>query len=182
MRAHLEVGYLTGDKPEGWLEVYFLGSKERQLLWELHCDAILSAWIARHPGKRPWGWWMFEATEPRRCVVGVELLMPTREPSDWGWVWRRDFGRPAFLQCRPRGHLGLPAVESQAAYLDRLGLLGVEERGGLAANAFDDETANPFIVDAEEIDRLVAGDRQSSQRGLGGPGLRSSNLPEGNHQ
>jgi hypothetical protein len=150
VRAHLEVGYLPGEKLEGWLEVYFLGSKERQVLWELHSAAILSAWIVHHPGTRPWAWWMFEATEPRRCVVGVELLMPTREPADWAWVWHQDVGVPAFRQSRPPGYLGLPAVESQAAYLDRLGLLGVEERADLANDAFDDEAVNPFILDAEE--------------------------------
>jgi hypothetical protein len=151
VRAHLEVGHLSGgEKPEGWLEVYFLGSKERQVLWELHRAAILSAWIVHHPGTRPWAWWMFEATEPRRCVVGAELLMLKHDPDDWQFVWHAAHGVPAFRQSRPRGYVGFPAVESQARYLARLGLLGVEERTRQADDAFDDEVINPFILDAEE--------------------------------
>jgi hypothetical protein len=105
---------------------------------------------ARASGTRPWAWWAFDATEPRRCVGGAELLAPAGAPTAWEWVWRKDFGVPAFLQWRPRGYLGLPAVESQAAYLDRLHLLGVEERADLDDDAFDHEAVNPFIADAEE--------------------------------
>jgi hypothetical protein len=148
LRVHLEFGRFSDPKPEGWKDVhFFLTSVERQALWAIHRDAILSAWIAEHPGTRPWAWWKFEAAEPRRCVVGAELLMSTREPTDWEFVWRAAHGVPAFLQSRPSGYLGLPTVESQATYLDRLGLLAAEERSALADDALVPEGVDPFILD-----------------------------------
>jgi hypothetical protein len=125
-------------------------------IWRAHGGAITAAWIRENPGTRPWAWWACDAVEPRRCVAGAELLLPVRAPGDWTWVWRQDFGVPALAQCRPRGYVGLPAVESQAAYLDRLGLLGAEERAALPADAFEPEEINPFLIDAAEIDRLLA--------------------------
>jgi hypothetical protein len=157
VRVHLEAGRFSDDrKPEGWREVkFYLTAVEREGLWEIHRDAILSTWLVRHPGTRPWAWWLLDATEPRRCTAGAELLYPVRKPGDGEWIWRQNWGVPALLQCRPRGYVGLPDVEAQAAYLDRLGLLGADERTALAADAFDHETVNPFIADAEEIDRLL---------------------------
>lgn len=129
---------------------FFTVERERAAAWHEHGEEITAAWLLEHPGTRPWAWWAFDATEPRRCVVGAELLAPAGAPTAWEWVWRKDFGVPAFLQWRPRGYPGLPAVESQAAYLDRLHLLGVEERADLDDDAFDHEAVNPFIADAEE--------------------------------
>lgn len=88
-------------------------------------------------------------------VAGAELLMPKRAPTDWEFVWRQHHGIPAFVQCRPRGYRGLPAVESEPTYLDRLNLLGAVERAELDAEAFEPETVNPFILDAEDLDRLL---------------------------
>lgn len=158
--------------------VFFDTGRARTAAWQEHGQTITEAWVLEHPGTRPWAWWAFDATEARRCVVGADLLMPKRVPTDWAFVWKQDWGVPAFVQSRPLGYVGLPAVESEAAYLARLGLLGVAERTALADDAFEPEPVNPFLVDADEIKRLVADDRQS-QRGLGGPRLRSSNLRGG---
>jgi hypothetical protein len=76
--------------------------------------------------------------------------MPRREPTDWQFVWRASHGIPAFRQSRPPGFLGLPSVESQAQYLDRLGLLGIEERSDLDDDAFVPKDVHPFILDDEE--------------------------------
>src|SRR4029453_10203152 len=101
-----------------------------------------------HPGTRPWGWWVYAAWEGRRCVAGAELLVPKQAPTDWDWVWRESFGVPAFRQSRPRGYRGLPAVESQAEYLDRLRLLGGGEKAALTAHAFDPEGIDALGLDA----------------------------------
>jgi hypothetical protein len=138
------------------------GSAELVTVWRDAGAEITTAWLRANPGSRPWAWWAVDAREPRWCVAGAELLAPKSAPSDFEWVWRQDWGVPAFIQARPRGYVGLPAVESQAAYLDRLGLLGIEERAELVADAFESEFVNPFVIDVEEIDRLLG-------RNPGGP-------------
>lgn len=157
MRVYLELG------PGGLVAVneatpldgysaarFFDGEWVRAAAWREHGAAITAAWILEHPGTRPWGWWVYAAWEGRRCVAGAELLVPKQAPTDWDWVWRESFGVPAFRQSRPCGYRGLPAVESQAEYLDRLGLLGVEEQAALTAHAFDPEVIDPFVVDAAD--------------------------------
>jgi hypothetical protein len=157
MRVYLELGPggLCATHERSPLDGYdaarfFDGEHVRAAKWREHGAEIIAAWVPKHPGTRPWGWWQFDAMEHRRVVLSIELLMPTHEPTDWQFVWRASHGIPAFRQSRPRGYRGLPAVESQAAHLDRFGLLGVEERADLANDAFDDEVINPFILDAEE--------------------------------
>jgi hypothetical protein len=123
--------------------------------WAEHGPEIAEAWTAEHPGSRPAAWWWLEASAPRAVVRGEALLWWPGSPMA-ATLWRRNFGRPAFAQCRPRGYRNLPAVESQASYLARLNLLAAEERLALADGAFEPEDINPFVVDAGEVDRLLA--------------------------
>jgi hypothetical protein len=120
-------------------------------VWREAGAELTADWIDDHPGSRPWCWWVYDAPAPRQCVLGCELLYPVRHPGDWEFVWRQNWGVPAFAQCRPRGYRGLPRVESQAAYLDRLGLLGAEERATLRVEAFVPEAVDPFLIDAEAM-------------------------------
>jgi hypothetical protein len=129
---------------------WFTCSQEREAAWREHGVEILGDWVLAHPGSRPWGWWCWTATEPRRVVAGAELLIPPIE-----WVWRENLGVPALLQCRPRGYVGLPSVEAQAVCLQRLGLLGADERATLAADAFAPEAVDPFIFTQEELERFL---------------------------
>jgi hypothetical protein len=134
---------------DGYAEArWFTGSQERAAAWREHGAEILATWMVAYAGTRPWAWWVHDATEARRCVDGVELLVP---PIDR--MWRQGLGIPAFVQCRPRG-VGLPTVEAQAAYLRRLGLLSADEGAGLAADAFTPETVDPFVLTEEEVARL----------------------------
>jgi hypothetical protein len=130
---------------EGYAEaMWFTRPEERAAAWREHGAEILMAWVRERPGTRPCAWWQYDATEVRRCVAGAELLVPLIE-----WVWRENFGVPPFLQCRPRGYVGLPTVEAQAIYLERLGLLGADERATLGADAFAPEPVDPFILTEE---------------------------------
>lgn len=138
--------------PEGYsMALFFDGEWVRAARWREHGAALTAAWILEHPGTRPWAWWGYDATEARRAVRGAELLMPKETPTSWEWWWRENFGSPAFVQRRPRGYAGLPAVEAQAAYLARLGLLGADERAALTADAFEPEVVDPFIFTEEGI-------------------------------
>lgn len=95
-------------------------------MWRAYGAEIVADWILEHPGSRPWAWWRWDATEPRRVVRGAELLLKTEPPCEWHW--RENFGALKFVESRPPGFLGLPELEGEGAYLRRLGLLRAGER------------------------------------------------------
>jgi hypothetical protein len=137
-------------------------------------DEVAVAWLEYGPRSstsgtastrgRPWGFWQFDGVEPRRVVRGAELLAPKRESHDWTWVWRSDYGWPAFRQVRPRGFTGRPSVEAQAQYLKRQGLLTASDRAELGAAAFEPEDVDPFVATSEGIDQLLAIDAGRQRR------------------
>jgi len=90
-----------------------------EALWADHADELLAEFIVAHPGRRPFGWWMYMATEPRRVVDarGARVAIP---PA-WDWCWKERFGVPACWPAR------LILVESEAVYLQRL-LDGLTDR------------------------------------------------------
>jgi hypothetical protein len=162
MRVYLELGQggLYAANQRAPLDGYgaarfFDGEHVRAARWREHGAEITATWVLEHAGTRPWGWWHFVAREARRCVVGAELLLPKVTPTDWEFVWREYLGVPAFRQSRPHGYHGLPSVESQAAYLERLALLGADEQASLPADAFVPEAVDPFVFTPEELERLV---------------------------
>lgn len=115
-------------------------------LWARYGAALLEAWIETHPGCRPFAWWVCTASEPRRVLRGIELRAGGPALED-RW-WRPRFGVPFFLQARPAGFTGYPAIESEAAYLDRLGLLLADaERARVPAEGWEPTAINPFLVD-----------------------------------
>jgi hypothetical protein len=97
--------------------------QHEQQRWREHRGEVLDVHVAQWRGTRPWAWWKHEAPEPRRVLVGVEALRPTPTPEAWAWVWRERLGIPAFLDAPPPGFVGVPTVEGQGTYLERLGLL-----------------------------------------------------------
>jgi len=135
------------------------GSPSLAALWREHGAGITADWIRGHPGTRPWCWWLHDASEPRRCLTGAEPLFTLQHAGDFAWVWKRKWGAPAFVQCRPPGYVGLPTVESQAAYLARHGLLGTEERAALRPDAFEPEAVDPFTYPAHVLARVPKGAR-----------------------
>ena len=118
-------------------------------MWRDFGEALVAEWAEKHAGRRPWAWWRYTATEPRRVMSGHELLTPIKSPGDWDWTWRGDFGIPCFFQCRPRG---LPTIEAEPAYLRRLRLLSAEEQARLTEADFAPETHDPFEISEGQID------------------------------
>lgn len=86
----------------------FLIADVARELWRDHRDAILQAWIRHSPGCRPWPFWRFDAPEPRRKLSGKG------EPVWSGLAW----GIPA-----GPWEGGRPRFETQAAFLERHGLM-----------------------------------------------------------
>ncbi|TVS19296.1 MAG: hypothetical protein EA417_00900 [Gammaproteobacteria bacterium] len=143
-----EVAFLTGQpRPEGadpvrWYALtYESGLKPSETpsaLWRAAGEAILRAWVARRPGRRPHGWWLVEAPEPRRRVGGADLPSlswdPERADGRRGPRWRRTLGIPrAWAQFAS----GVIQFEGEAAYLDRLGLWMDGERDRAPKTAWD---------------------------------------------
>jgi hypothetical protein len=102
--------------------------------WAEHGAGLLADWIREHPGTRPFAWWILEATEPRRVLEGAAHVLPAG-PAWWEPDWRGHFGVPAVEQS---GRF-VVVVESEPAYLERLGLLARGERRRLAAENFAPE-------------------------------------------
>ena len=74
-------------------------------------NTLLPQFIRDNPGRRPWGWHMFDAPSPRRA-------------PEWYFVDLRE----GFL------HRDDPdMLEPEAEYLERIGVLAVEEQDQLAA-------------------------------------------------
>jgi hypothetical protein len=105
-------------------------------MWRDFGEALVAEWAEEHAGRRPWAWWRYTATEPRQVVSGHELLMPVTAPGDWEHVWRSSFGIPCFVPSPAVGVVGMPRVEAEAVYLERLGLLLPNERERLTADDF----------------------------------------------
>lgn len=98
------------------------------LAWRSAQPNALREWIRLHPGTRPRCWWAFDAPERLRQIVkgrGVPSAMSPDygAPPSW-WDWSNDL-----------------AIESQAAYLRRHGLLTAGEQRRIAAAAYEQEVA-----------------------------------------
>ena len=123
-----------------------------ELLWaDLGAD-ITAQWAKDHPGTRPSAWWRFSAPrgpyvyqdsrrgalaleEPRRRVGGVGT--PAYETL--AYVPRFGFGIPVDW-ADDRSGQDPPTFESEAAYLERHGLLTAAERRRLKAADFEPES------------------------------------------
>ena len=111
--------------------------------WSELRDDILADWIAERPGSRPWAWWAFDATEPRRRIDGKphpfdnrareRLVDQHRTPDDdrrrLTGAYRLALGVPSVSIVADDGEAG---YETEAEYLDRLGLLIGGEREAMA--------------------------------------------------
>lgn len=133
----------TGTRPDDAED--FLLSLDRDVvrrIWIDWRDEVLEKFIRDFPGKRPWAWWRFDASEPRRPRVGGKGdLIPTSDHNmdlKFGIFRRRDFFSERFLRAVNTGDRKFeaydpedpPTFESQASFLRRLSLflLGEEER------------------------------------------------------
>jgi hypothetical protein len=107
-------GELSWDEPEPWAEV-----------WEQFGDEVTEEFIAFHPGRRPWPWWVFTHGKERPIVhpLPPESEAAARRHSTF-------FGH--LHSSILHGHGTPPGVlwswqEGESEYLSRHGLLGPGE-------------------------------------------------------
>ncbi len=90
--------------------------------WDCLRVEILRDWLQAHPGTRPRYWWEIDAPEPRRRMLrGPKRLYAADQPDGW---W---YGVPSRFEDFHHEIV----FESQAAYLQRHGLLSDAERAVL---------------------------------------------------
>jgi hypothetical protein len=110
---------LTSGHDFEFLDGDCLTDEELAEAWEDLGDDLMAEHIAQHPGSRPGGFWRFDAPEPRRQVAdGPEAI----GPADW-------FGKPHVFMGQPPSDM----YESEAVYVERLGLWQPGERKALAS-------------------------------------------------
>lgn len=119
-----------------------LGEDELAAAWEELGEQYVAEWIAGYtcsdfshepaPGSRPWGWWRFEAPEPRRQI----------DPDAPGAI-----GPPIWFGMASAYSGGIPEYETSAAYLRRLNLLTPEERRLDAAGMLDRKRNRPSTAE-----------------------------------
>lgn len=136
-----DVHYLvTGEPAVPPCRAYFLQDRARTL-WNANRAELLAEWITDRPGSRPWAWWKWDAPEPRRRRLGG-TGRPWASSLSFGLptYWRRAGEMETLLAAfEPIDPADPPTFESQAAYLDRLGLLVEGERERLTKRDFSPE-------------------------------------------
>lgn len=132
--------WLRGSDEGEWH--FFLDDAELADAWRKHGAEIVTEHIRRQPGTRPRRWWAYDAprisapgffwdgklTEQRRQVGGSGREYASVVPNT-------DFGIPTLLADVDTENP--PLFESQAAYLDRHGLLSTVERRRLQPADFE---------------------------------------------
>lgn len=122
-------------------------------VWADVSDELLPKFIREHPSTRPWSWWRKDAPEPRLRVGGSGRR--ERNAS-------LEFGLPTDAWFKDVDPDNPPTYESQAAYLQRLGLLTAPEKRWL--------TDHPEALQPEAIEYRLSTGPEVYYQGYSGPG------------
>jgi len=92
--------------------------------WQALRGELLPAFVDKYPGTRPWAWWEFEASEPRRRLGGKGLAS-IDDPKAPEWAKKMSFGVPTVFTWLD--WQDWPQYESEREYLARHNLLTKKE-------------------------------------------------------
>lgn len=107
---------------------YFGDLPDPAAAWDALRDEILPAFIAEHPGRRPWAWWLFDMPpKSRRERIDGETHPHDRRTGYVDPERRLHFGKPSRIQEADRHAI----YESQEAFLRRHRLLSDAEKSAL---------------------------------------------------
>jgi len=139
------------DSLKAGLSTFFSDVKPRDL-WNQYRNVFLPEYIRKHPGKRPYAWWQWDA--PRQPDGGSgaywEGILPEPRkhagggPFEFqkGFVPRYEYGVPVHVTY---SEYDPPFFESQAAYLMRHGLLSETERRALKESDYARESIEDVL-------------------------------------
>jgi len=131
--------WLAGDMGQvGDFDVYLMSNRPEatRRLWMQHRQEILDQWQDTQPCRRPWAWWLFESPGRRQRLGGVGELRG-------GYRIHIHEGVPVTWDPTSLDADDLPLYESQAAFLERHGLLSAREIEILRKN--------PALLDPERM-------------------------------
>jgi hypothetical protein len=131
MAAHAAAGFPDGMGFAG-LGQYYLDWPRHPQFWAANADELIEETIRATPGRRPWGWWRWTATDGRRRLGGAGCPVPYgRHGAE---SWREHFGLPVLRDLDPDDP---PVFESEAAALRRFDVLTRQEARRLRPQAFE---------------------------------------------
>jgi hypothetical protein len=130
---HLETGHCF----DSMLNPDFYSDHELRAAWDKMRDVILSDFVRRHPGTRPWAWWKFDAPGRRERIDGgvhphdhkerTLSVARTDNPDFWKVAYRLWFGLPScFIPPYDNG-LKMEMFEPEWSFLQRHNLLLLED-------------------------------------------------------
>jgi len=116
-------------------------SEDLNAEWEKYGDHVLETWTHTRPGTRPAFWWSEVAPEPRQHVGGkLTVKYPAlHSPRLINGKWSTTNRMIPFYYCLDIDPGNPPRFESEAAYLQRLGLLLPGELERLTDADFESE-------------------------------------------
>jgi hypothetical protein len=175
--AWLDIFFAEGTYPRGDFEAFLTADifheaprAELRMMWEGARDAILRRWRWAHPGTRPYAWWVFDAPrmseadepwplwraqlcDPRRRLGGRGLATRDLPRDEAGAAFDAGaFGLPGAWEAETLDPADPPRFESEAAYLDRHGLLTASERRRLKPDAFEPVPIDPWVEGLDDDD------------------------------
>ena len=114
-------------------------------LWKIHRDELLAEWMRKNPGTRPAAWWKYDTPELRQPLPGQGLVAAggpwwSADPEGPPWtqgvscLYQKADG--ATITGADPVFAGGAKIESQAAYLKRLGLFLPGEQKRLSRAAY----------------------------------------------
>ena len=99
---------------------FFLRLGDHRAAWERIRSELTAEYRRKHPGRRPWAWWAFDAPGPRRQIGGTGKTILAKGPHF------------------PPVHFGIPRIvkgqaefETETEFLKRHGLLTKTEQKAL---------------------------------------------------
>ncbi|MFO8085476.1 MAG: hypothetical protein R6U27_14285 [Desulfobacterales bacterium] len=152
-RAKLEAlcyGHATSNR---WVKLnqdgFFNNGIDAKLMWQKHRKSLIKQWADEYPGTRPFAFWVFEPQEEKRKRLGGKGdCIPDHVEGETEEYWK---GLPTYWIGQDRLMMwpelaeyaidpeNPPRFESEAAFLQRLGLLMPGEAEKLTGADFEPE-------------------------------------------
>ena len=107
--------------------------------WDSYRDQVLNNWIKRNPCSRPYAFWKFDAPELRKQISGSGDV-------DYEGACISSDGLPEYWQVEWDKN-DLPTFESEAACLQRLGILTPTEKAYLKKHP---KLMEPEVIEYED--------------------------------
>jgi hypothetical protein len=108
----------------GGIAEILLDKHDHRARWAAYAADLCAEYTADHPGRRPWAWWKYAASEGRRQLAGAGRPVLEGYGRDAVASWREFRGLPVLLALDPADP---PVFESEPACLRRLDLLPRDE-------------------------------------------------------